>query len=386
MLNAHNELVPSPTAQSLEFRSNLTGRVSNLRRIRPRVPFFRLAAHRIPTLWGLYRGLLWTAPTANIQHYIRLWFRQSRHLTGTENTIRDLRKGYKWLASFERAQSGDVKTQAILLRYDRILGVRAEKGHWRRLVLDEVEWQRRLKNRPILTGGLVHPTYYNPPLPRMKPQPMVISRIIAARMKQRLRRFTRIEKLAEMRDMVRREQVMEQALLKETGGKFEPVFEGKNDWNALVAQTAKKIYDDVLATSSRNLRPFPQKLLDQVREARRNKIVNKTKERERERQGEILRITRKRWRKNLTPHLLATLPEKQKQEELIVQRSIAEVGYVGLLKKRKGWGLKDPKPSVEGKKWSVEDAEWIGLHEREAAMKALIAVEEANERKRSINK
>lgn len=150
----------------------------------------------------------------------------------------------------------------------------------------------------------------------------------------------------------------------------------------LVGEAANNIYKDIMATSARNLRPVPQKLLDQVREARRNKIANKTKERERERRGEVLRITRKRWRKNLTPHLLATLSEKQKEEELTVQRSIAEVGYIGLLKKRKGWKLKEPKPSVEGKQWSVEDAEWIGLQEQEAARRALIAVEEANEKKR----
>lgn len=64
----------------------------------------------------------------------------------------------------------------------------------------------------------------------MKPQPMVISRIIAARIKQRLRRFERMAKLTEMRDEIRSEQLMEKALLKETGGNFEPVFEGKDDW------------------------------------------------------------------------------------------------------------------------------------------------------------
>jgi len=143
------------------------------------------------------------------------------------------------------------------------------------------------------------------------------------------------------------------------------------------------MYQRVKDSAERNLRPFPESLLELVREARRNKIANKTKERERERRGEILTRTRKRWRKNLTPHLLSTLSKGQIRDELTVQRSVAEVGYVGLLKKRKGWNLKKPKEKVEGKEWSVEDAEWIGKEERQAAKEALLAIQEANERKRA---
>lgn len=67
MLQAQNEL----TAQSLNFRKQLASLVSPLRRVRARVPFYCLAAHRIPTLWGLYRGLLWTAPTENVRFLYR---------------------------------------------------------------------------------------------------------------------------------------------------------------------------------------------------------------------------------------------------------------------------------------------------------------------------
>ncbi|KAJ4499267.1 hypothetical protein C8R41DRAFT_815044 [Lentinula lateritia] len=378
------EDVSIPSQKSLNFRNNLAHLVSPLRRVRPRVPFFRLAAHRIPTLWGLFRGLLRAAPTEHIYHRVRVLFEQNRHRTGTERTIQELRKGYKWLETFKRAQAGDVKTQAVIQRYDRFLRFKAEKEHWTELVLKEVEWQEHLKNRPIFTGGFVHPTVFHPPFPRMKPQPMAISRIIANRMKQRERRFSKMEELTRMRDMVRKEQHLEQEIMREarrTGEQFEPVFEGE-DWSTPLVQAANDIYANVKATAERNLRPFSPELIEQVRAARRNKIANKTKERERERRGEILRVTRKRWRKGLTPHLLSTLSEKQKREELIVQRSIAEVGYVGLLKKRKGWKLKEPKPKVEGKYWSVEDAEWIGKEEREAAKKALLAIQEENERRR----
>lgn len=85
----------------------------------------------------------------------------------------------------------------------------------------------------------------------------------------------------------------------------------------------------------------------------------------------------------MTPHLLSTLSKEQIRKELIVQRSVAEVGYVGLLKKRKGWKLREPKEKVEGKEWSVEDAEWMGKEERETAKKALLAIQEENARRRA---
>lgn len=72
----------------------------------------------------------------------------------------------------------------------------------------------------------------------MKPQPMAISRIIANRMKQRERRFSKMEELTRMRDMVRKEQHLEQEIMREarrTGEKFEPVFEGE-DWSKFSLQ------------------------------------------------------------------------------------------------------------------------------------------------------
>lgn len=56
-----------PSVESQTFRANLAQLLSPLRRVRPRVPFFELAAHRIPTLWGLYRGLLREAPTEDVR-------------------------------------------------------------------------------------------------------------------------------------------------------------------------------------------------------------------------------------------------------------------------------------------------------------------------------
>ena len=47
----------APSEASLQFRAKLSNLIRPLCRVRPRVPFFRLPAHTVPTL-RLYRSLL----------------------------------------------------------------------------------------------------------------------------------------------------------------------------------------------------------------------------------------------------------------------------------------------------------------------------------------
>ncbi|KAK1228918.1 hypothetical protein PQX77_008076 [Marasmius sp. AFHP31] len=56
----------SASSESISFRNNLAKLVSPLKRVRPTVPFWRLAAHRVPTL-HLYRSLLKAAPTSHVR-------------------------------------------------------------------------------------------------------------------------------------------------------------------------------------------------------------------------------------------------------------------------------------------------------------------------------
>ena len=58
-------MISAPSPASPTFRADLAKLVSPLKRIRPRVPFRQLAAHRIPTL-SLYRGLLRNAATDDV--------------------------------------------------------------------------------------------------------------------------------------------------------------------------------------------------------------------------------------------------------------------------------------------------------------------------------
>ena len=67
MLDSQLARVLLPTPQSLAHRTRIASIISPLKRVRPRVPFYDLAAHRIPTLWSLYRGLLREVPGTNVR-------------------------------------------------------------------------------------------------------------------------------------------------------------------------------------------------------------------------------------------------------------------------------------------------------------------------------
>jgi hypothetical protein len=57
---------PTPTPEvrhPIQHRQNIARIVSGLRPVRPHIPFYRLGAHRVPTLWTLYRGLLRASPS-----------------------------------------------------------------------------------------------------------------------------------------------------------------------------------------------------------------------------------------------------------------------------------------------------------------------------------
>jgi hypothetical protein len=93
-------------------------------------------------------------------------------------------------------------------------------------------------------------------------------------------------------------------------------------------------------------RPFPPELLEQIFEARRTKIRNKTREKERERRGEILKSTLRRQRKGPPAHILAKMSPKRRRMDRVA-RSLSEVGYVALVKRRLGMRLKDPDAGLE---------------------------------------
>lgn len=83
-----------------------------------------------------------------------------------------------------------------------------------------------------------------------------------------------------------------------------------------------------------------------IMEARREKNRNKTREKERERRGEDTKASLRRKRQEPPAHILAQMSPRQREMDK-VSRSLSEAGYVGLVKKRLGFKLKNPKLSLE---------------------------------------
>lgn len=95
--------------------------------------------------------------------------------------------------------------------------------------------------------------------------------------------------------------------------------------------------------------PYPQPLLDQLKAARKERILNKTKERLRESRGEITTSLLKKLRKGPPASILSKMTPTQRLLDKIA-RSPSEVGFVAIAKRKLKRGIKDPKA------WLVEES------------------------------
>lgn len=115
-----------------------------------------------------------------------------------------------------------------------------------------------------------------------------------------------------------------------TANPGDPIVKAKAELHTAFERT------DVIART-----PYPPEMLESIQQARREKIVNKTRELTRERRGEILRRTKLRQNKGPPPHVLAKMtPEQRKMDKIV--RNVSEVGYVAQVKRKLGFKLRDP--------------------------------------------
>ncbi|KAI5120396.1 hypothetical protein M0805_000175 [Coniferiporia weirii] len=350
-----------PNDQVSQKRRELSKAFSALRSVRPRVPFWQLAVHRIPTLWFLYRGLLREAPGDNIRWRMRIFFEKYQSLTSPKTTQTKLAVAHRFLDAFRLAREGDQKMQRILARYNSLVGAKRDKEKFKDMLRREMAWQERLRNRPILTGAYLRPTLFNGPLPRMKPQPEHISMMIYHRRKRRERHGEIYTRLSELKGDIQQERNFEEALRdaasKSREGGFDPVFDDVGAWSefflspymfiVLTQKEAEHIesqQSEIRTTFNRDaaraVTPYSAEMLSAIREARLEKPRNKTRERERERRGEVLPRIIRRKRQEPPAHILAKMPDWRRHADKVA-RGISEVGYVAMMKRRLGRGMKN---------------------------------------------
>lgn len=135
----------------------------------------------------------------------------------------------------------------------------------------------------------------------------------------------------------------------------------------------RTIYKSFSLDKERLMTPRSPELLEIVRKARQRKGENKRRERLREERGEVLPITLRRARKRPPPHVLSKMTEEQKRFDVISRSSVSEVGYIGYVKKKLGFKLRDPDS------WKVEDGD---PKNREALDKLEAEIRAENERRR----
>ncbi|TBU40265.1 hypothetical protein BD309DRAFT_927418 [Dichomitus squalens] len=344
-------LIPLPSAESLAHRARIAALLAPLRPTHFRAPLTRLEAHRIPTLWTLYRGILRDAPDEVIRSRMRAFFRVRRNMRAHGDVARELRKAHKWWDIFRKARAGDPHFSAVCARYSRMLDGARLQRRADLVYQEELDRYERMRTRPIMTGAYLRPTLFNKPLPRLVPQPLHITGMLTARRKARQRRIDLFETAQEHAKLLYAEIKFEEALIGTApkGKKpIERVFtEDVAGWRQPIDDLMKSISDSFELERQRQLSPYPPEMLAAIKEARREKVRNKTRERERWRRGEVTNRLRKLVNKGPPPHVLARMTDEQRRMDRLA-RCPSEVGYVAEVKRKLGHRLRDDET------WRVE--------------------------------
>lgn len=161
--------------------------------------------------------------------------------------------------------------------------------------------------------------------------------------KRRIARRRRIDRqraiLSQIEDL-RVEKKFEDGLA-EKGVQFKDGFRGLHqaEWRAPLKSCLTEIQAAYDRDTARAARPTPPDLLAQLKAARREKVANKTRERERQMRGEVLSATRRQSRLGFPAHILASWDPEERKANLIARRSVGNAGYVGQVKRALGYKI-----------------------------------------------
>ncbi|CAE7223619.1 unnamed protein product [Rhizoctonia solani] len=277
----------SPSSTSLALRASIAQSLSGLRNQAPKVPFWALAAHRVPTLWTLYRGLLRAAPGENTRWRIRGLFQRNHHLTSPAQTRTALEQGHRWLDYMHQANAGDALKQRVLSRFERAFGEMKKRVYWRDIYRRELEWIYKMRNRPILTGGFMRPTLFNKLVPRMARQPLHLSMMIRRRRLARGRRLDEQRRLLEWKLDILRERQFEARLIQSRDLDPNQAIWQSDDWFAPINRRIALIQTAYINDKRRALHIYPPHTVAQIYQARTRRIERKTELNPKTRAGRV---------------------------------------------------------------------------------------------------
>ena len=183
----------------------------------------------------------------------------------------------------------------------------------------------------------------------MRPQPIHVTGMIVSRKRARVRHIKDQRRLVGWRADVLAEANFEMNLARASKVPFDPVFrEHREEWVQIINEQLQDLQMCFDRDTARARRPFPPELIKQVEEARKEKTRNKQREKERERRGEVTKSMLKRRNLGYPAAVMNSWGDKKKKEMLVVRRSISEVGYVGILKRKMGWRTRPEEDALEG--------------------------------------
>lgn len=168
----------------------------------PGIPFYRDSKHTVPTKWSLYRSLLrfsksskpgYPAHYPEIRNEIKRLWRRHKGLTSIPSVQRFLNEQYDVLSAFQSGESAKLSELESRLENKRVLRDLCKSRNM------AGQASQSDSKPPRLTGGYLRPTLFNPPLPRLKPQPIGLSMMIHNRLRKRERRMERRREYASLR-------------------------------------------------------------------------------------------------------------------------------------------------------------------------------------------
>jgi len=155
---------------------------------RPGVRFSRVPAHRIPTLWSLYRPLIREAPTVEIFEAIKTYWRNYRHQLSLKVIIPWLREQYDVLEVFERGKGEDHKVVQRMVRHQ---GKKIWIKDWN-AVYKRPQSDKEL-SPPTVTPALIYASEATPPMLRLKPMPVKLAMMHHHRHRRHQRREAKLD-------------------------------------------------------------------------------------------------------------------------------------------------------------------------------------------------